>query len=224
MPGAVTPGAAVMPSGAAIASAALKYAGSGYAYGGRADHPGDWDCSSFVSYVLGHDLGMTLPGGKRFGDPGVPPNAHGPVVLDYASWAGATTLPAGSSPAAGDLCVWPGAGPVGHIGIAVDSAHMVSALDHTDGTLHSPIAGFGPAGARLVYRRVNGAGQAAGGAGPSGPLGGLAGLPGAGIVAGLLVGGGIPLLMIGAILAGTAVLGLAGALVVTAAVRGQDGR
>lgn len=34
-----------IPSGTAIASDALKYAGQGYVYGGNASRPGDWDCS-----------------------------------------------------------------------------------------------------------------------------------------------------------------------------------
>jgi hypothetical protein len=136
--------------GSVIAASALRYVGKGYTYGGNASAPGDWDCSSFVSYVLGHDLRLALPGGK-WGDPGYPPNAHGPVVLDYASWPGAITV---NAPVAGDLCVWAGAGPNGHIGIAVNSSEMVSALNSQQGTVRTPIAGYGPSGVALTYRRL----------------------------------------------------------------------
>ena len=148
------PAAAVRPPD--VAADALRYQGQPYTYGGRADVPGDWDCSSFVSYVLGHDLGLALPGGGKYGDPGYPPNAHGPVVVGYARWKGAVTLPPGTPPSSGDLCVWAGLGPLGHIGIAVDGSHMISALNHVDGVVRTPISGYGPAGAPLLYRRLTG--------------------------------------------------------------------
>jgi cell wall-associated NlpC family hydrolase len=195
------------PAGADIAQDALKYAGQRYTYGGPADRPGDWDCSSFVSYVLGHDLGMVLPGGGRYGSPAYPPHAHGPVVLSYAGWAGATTLPAGMAPAAGDLCVWAGAGPLGHIGIALDGTHMISALDTQYGTLVTPIAGNGPAGVTVQYRRINGAAQTATlglvGDGTSTTGAGYAALAGSVIAAGVL-----PLAFAGAILGIAAVVGV----------------
>ena len=139
-------------TGGRIAQDAGRWIGRGYVYGGPASSPGDWDCSSFVSYVLGHDLGMGLPGGQ-WGAPGMPPAAHGPVVTSYATWGGARTV---GRPAAGDLCIWVGSGPGGHIGIAVSDSEMVSALNPTDGTQRTPIAGTGPAGAPLIYRRLTG--------------------------------------------------------------------
>ena len=139
-------------TGQIIAADARRYQGRGYVYGGDANVPGDWDCSSFVSWVLGHDLHLDLPGG-RYGERGFPPNAHGPGVVDYARWAGATTV---HSPAAGDLCVWNGEGPNGHIGIAVSATQMVSALNAQVGTVLTPIQGYGPAGAPLTFRRVTG--------------------------------------------------------------------
>lgn len=139
-------------TGARIARAAERYEGQGYVYGGNASSPGDWDCSSFVSYVLGHDLGMALPGG-RWGAAGFPPGAHGPVVATYATWTGAQTV---GTPAAGDLCIWVGLGPDGHIGIAVSGDEMVSALNPSAGVARTPIIGTGPAGAPLIYRRVTG--------------------------------------------------------------------
>jgi NlpC/P60 family len=143
-------------TGAAIAADALRYTGQGYVYGGNAARPGNWDCSSFVSYVLGRDLRLALPGGK-WGQPGFPPGSHGPVVLDYARWPGSVPV---STPQAGDLCIWAGAGPNGHIGIAISPVSMVSALNPSAGTRRTPILGTGPAGAPLTFRRV--AGVAAG--------------------------------------------------------------
>lgn len=151
------------PSGDAIAAFALRWRGQGYVFGGDASHPGDWDCSSFVSFVL-HGVGIGLPGG-RWGAPGFPPNAHGPVVLTYASWGGASAV---SSPARGDLVLWPGAGADGHIGIVLGPNQMVSALDSAQGTTVTPIQGFGPPGITPVYRRVNGSAAGSPGGGGSG--------------------------------------------------------
>lgn len=142
-----------MITGDQIAADALRWRGQGYIYGGSASHPGDWDCSSFISYVLGHDLGLALPGGK-WGAPGFPPNAHGPVVESYASWRGAVTVQA---PARGDLVCFVGQGVNGHIGIVLGTDQMVSALDSSDGTKVTPINGYGPPGAPIVYRRILGA-------------------------------------------------------------------
>lgn len=159
-------------TGDQIAADGLRYRGESYVYGGPADHPGDWDCSSFVSYVLGHDLKLSLPGGK-WGAPGFPPGAHGPVVESYASWRGAITV---QSPARGDLVCFVGEGASGHIGIVLGPDQMVSALDSASGTLVTPITGYGPPGAPIVYRRViaaaagtaaASAGQAAGGFSPA---------------------------------------------------------
>ncbi|SRR6266487_4263456 len=78
----------------------------------------------------------------------MPPGSHGPVVTDYASWAGATTV---GTPAAGDLCIFL---PDQHIGIAVNATEMVSALNPSLGTRRTPIGGA--AGGSLIYRRING--------------------------------------------------------------------
>jgi cell wall-associated NlpC family hydrolase len=140
-------------TGAAIATDAEQYAGAGYTYGGDASKPGDWDCSSFVSYVLGHDLRLALPGGKWAG-PGMPPAAHGPMANTYASWSGAATV---GNAQAGDLCIWVGAGgPDSHIGIAVSGTEMVSALNSDVGTAKTGIVGFGPPNTPLIYRRILG--------------------------------------------------------------------
>lgn len=147
------PGPRVLVTGDQIAADALRYQGAGYIYGGPAARPGDWDCSSFISWVLGHDLGLALPDGK-WGAPGFPPNSHGPVVESYASWRGAVTV---QSPARGDLVCFVGEGTSGHIGIVLGTDQMVSALDSNDGTLVTPIKDYGPPGAPIVYRRILGA-------------------------------------------------------------------
>jgi hypothetical protein len=191
-------------TGAAIAADALRYTGKGYVYGGSASRPGNWDCSSFVSYVLGHDLRLALPGGK-WGQRGFPPNAHGPVVLDYAHWPGSAPV---STPQAGDLCIWAGAGPNGHIGIATSPTSMVSALNPSDGTRQTPILGTGPSGAPLTFRRVLGVAAGPGQVVPAGPGGG--GLQGR-LVAAVLVALTLPVL----VAAGLAVIGVAGGVAVT---------
>lgn len=141
-------------TGAQIAADAARYIGLGYVFGGIADRPGDWDCSSFVSYVLGHDLGLALPGG-RWGEPGFPPTSHGPVVVSYANWTLALTVPE-SQAAPGDLVCFVGLGASGHIGIVTGPNQMISALNPDMGTLRSPIQGYGPYGAPIVYRRILG--------------------------------------------------------------------
>lgn len=139
-------------SGAAIADAALRYKGESYVYGGTGSRPGDWDCSSFVTYVLGRDLGMAVPGGSWASATGRG-TVHGPVVTSYATWSGAVTVPAGQA-TEGDLVLFVGLGTGGHMGIVLGPDKMVSALDSSQGTLVSPIQGYGPPGAPIVYRRI----------------------------------------------------------------------
>lgn len=191
-------------TGDQIASDALRYRGQGYSYGGPAARPGDWDCSSFVSYVLGHDLGMGLPGGK-WGGPGMPPGSHGPVVTSYASWGGAVTV---NAPARGDLVCFVGSGTSGHIGIVLGPNQMVSALDSASGTLVTPITGYGPPGAPIVYRRVLGAAAGSAVGAVTGAIGGAAGgQQGAApmLVALLLLGGMAAVVVAGALAVGGAV-------------------
>jgi cell wall-associated NlpC family hydrolase len=138
-----------------IASDAMQYQGSAYVYGGGSPTNG-WDCSGFVNYVLGHDFGMKLPGAATAGFTG---KTHGPAVLSYSAWSGAVTIPK-AEVQAGDLCLWLGAGPNGHMGIATSNTKMISALNPALGTIVSPISGSGPAGAPLIYRRIKNAGAA----------------------------------------------------------------
>ena len=191
-----------MVTGGQIAADAERYIGLGYVYAGDASSPGVWDCSSFVSYVLGHDLGLELPGNGRFGEPGYPPTSHGPVVVDYANWNGAQTINFGQE-RPGDLAVFEGVGASGHIGIVVGSNLMVSALDTAQGTCKTPIVGYGPSGAPLFYRRILGV--------PAGP--GIPGRPGGGggvtapmILAFVVIAGMIGAAFIGAALLGTGIV------------------
>lgn len=185
-------------TGAAIAADALRWKGRGYVYGGTGSRPGDWDCSSFASYVLGHDLGLSLPGGSwaqvtRSG------TQHGPVVVSYATWPGAVTIAAGSA-TAGDLVLFVGLGAGGHMGIVLAPGKMISALDSASGTLVTPINGYGPPGAPVVYRRVKGA--------AAGPIPAVPGPGGTGwggmllaLAAGAGIGAGIIVLIVGAAVA-----------------------
>lgn len=131
--------------GTRIASDAKGYVGTGYDWGGNADAVGNWDCSSFVSYVLGHDLGLGLPGGGKWGQPGFPPNAHGPTTLSYMLYG---TAVAQSQVQAGDLIV-----SSEHMGIILNSSQYVSARTPALGVgIDNWPAGF-PSGPP-VYRRV----------------------------------------------------------------------
>ena len=174
------------PSGTVRLSPAtdlLRYAGKvPYVWGG-ADPVSGWDCSGAVNWVLGHDLGMTLPGGIK----GFDGSYHGPVVLDYAAWGGAVTV---ASPVAGDLCIWAGSGADGHIGIAISPQRMVAALDPALGTAVTPIQGAGPGGVQVMFRRVTGA-----------PGGGVWAGIGSGIVSGLLDVTGLREMAAGALVA-----------------------
>lgn len=186
-------------SGAAIAADALRYRGVGYVYAGTGSRPGDWDCSSFISYVLGHDLGLKLPGGQSWLSATSGGRSHGPVVEDYAAWGIPT-----DSPRLGDMVCWIGAGPGGHIGIVLGANKMISALDTAQGTLVTPIIGFGPA-APMVYRQVPA--TTAGGGGYA--SGGGAYQSGGGVAAAMLAGALVVAGMAGLILAGAAVAGVA---------------
>jgi len=146
----------------------------------------------------------------------MPPNAHGPVVESYASWAGAVTV---QSPARGDLVCFVGVGENGHIGIVLGPDQMVSALDSSQGTLTTPIQGYGPPGAPIVYRRVLGIP-----AGVSGPVGAATGGPtpsatGAAAEAVLLVAA-----MVAAVVAAAALVGAGAVILGTWLAAGAAGK
>jgi hypothetical protein len=184
-------------TGYLIAQTAEQYAddGYGYVYGGECNYAGDWDCSSFASWVLGKRLGMAIPGG-RWGGPGLPPGNHGPDVADYIAWTGATQV---GTPQVGDLVCF---APNTHMGIVTGDNEMVSAQSPAAGTGKSAILGLGLGD--VVYLRVNGV--------PGGAaIGGLAAMPagagGGSPLLAILVAGGV--LALGAI--ALAVLSVAGA-------------
>lgn len=133
----------------AIANDALRYNGAGYQYGGSpANGIGRWDCSSFVSWVMGHDLKMSIPmypNGTYTG------SAHGPTAAQYLFWSGAKAVNR-SSAGAGDLACW-----LTHIGIVISGNQMISAYDTAKGTLVTAIDGAGPTGEPLTIRRISGA-------------------------------------------------------------------
>lgn len=138
-----------------IAADALKYQGQGYVWGGNADRPGNWDCSSYVSYVLGHDLGLPLPGG-HWGDPGFPPHAHGPTTTEYMLYGSPISR---GQVQAGDLIVWND-----HIAIAVSASQAISAHSPAIGTTVTGIdAENAYHGGNAHYRRVGGTPSAGGG-------------------------------------------------------------
>ena len=147
-PGSESGSSAYVPpgssGGAAVAATAKQYVGKGYAWGGPADVPGDWDCSSFVSYVLGHDLGLTLPGGGKYGSAGYPPHSHGPTTLNYMLFGTGVNY---GSEQPGDLVV-----SVEHMGIVIGGGKMISAEDPQSGTGIASYQGGFPGGTPIVRR------------------------------------------------------------------------
>lgn len=143
--GLQTGGAVIAAGGtAAIAADALQYQGAGYVFGGRADRVGNWDCSSFLTYVLCHDMGLSVLGGK-WGSPGFPPNAHGPTAVQYKMYGTGV-----SSPQAGDIVAWNT-----HCGIALDANRIISARTPSEGTGISTISGTSKSiNETPVFRRV----------------------------------------------------------------------
>jgi peptidoglycan DL-endopeptidase CwlO len=130
-------GVAVTTTTSTIANDALKYQGHAYLYGGAPgpSGAGPWDCSSFVNWVLGHDLGMTLPGSTS---PGYSGTSHGPSTLSYLAWSGARTVGhSASASEPGDLVVG-----ATHMGIATGDGNYISAHDPAEGTTVSPVSGF----------------------------------------------------------------------------------
>ena len=102
----------------AIVQAARKYVGIMYHFGGAQNPNAGFDCSGLVNWVLGHDLGLTLPGQHS---PGFAGTSHGPVTTDYFNWSGAKTV-SRSDIQAGDLLCGGG-----HIGIATGGNMYIDA-------------------------------------------------------------------------------------------------
>lgn len=91
-----------------IATAARKYLGIPYRFGGHDPRTG-LDCSGFVTVVL-KDVGITNL-----------PNLTHTVTGEFYVWSGAATIPR-SECRAGDLVCW-----IGHIGIATSATTMIAA-------------------------------------------------------------------------------------------------
>jgi NlpC/P60 family len=142
--------------GAAIVAKAMTYVGHKYVFGGPSNPNGGWDCSSFVSYILG-TFSYGIPGGSWAKETNNG-SSHGPVASQYLAWSGATTK-SKSAVSPGDLLVWPT-----HIGFAVDANHMISAFTTAQGTL---VTGWdGPTGEPgPLVRSVNAAQTTAGAGG-----------------------------------------------------------
>lgn len=100
-----------------IAADALRYQGAGYVWGGApAKGIGNWDCSSFVNWVVSHDLGMAIPG---YGPGAYKGDVHGPTTLQWRFFG--TSVPR-SQVQAGDIVVW-----LSHMGVAISNSQMISA-------------------------------------------------------------------------------------------------
>jgi cell wall-associated NlpC family hydrolase len=129
-----------------IANDALSYQGHCYSFGGAPGTSGTgcWDCSSFVNWVLGHDLGLPIPGVRAGAYDG---SSHGPTTLEYLVWGSAVSR---ANVAAGDLCVWQT-----HMGIAISNSQLVAAETPSQGTAVATIDGTTQSlGEILFCRRV----------------------------------------------------------------------
>jgi cell wall-associated NlpC family hydrolase len=126
-------------TGNAIADVALAYQGHCYKWGGAPGPNGNgcWDCSSFVNWVLGHDLGGPIPGQNGYNG-----SSHGPTTLSYIAWTQPRTVYKGTPGKAaataqpGDIVV-----DAVHMGIAIGHGQMISALNSSLGTRVTGIQG-----------------------------------------------------------------------------------
>ena len=140
--GGVAPASPVASSTATssvIANDGLSYVGQGHVYKWGGGDPNGWDCSGFVNYVVGHDLGSPIPGSRSGSYSG-----HGPTTLQWAVFG--QRVPAGQEQP-GDLVVW----PTQHMGIVVGGGQMVN-CPGPNGTA-APIVSSYNWGAH-VFRRV----------------------------------------------------------------------
>lgn len=134
----------------AVASDALKYAGSSYVWGGApGTTPGvdnGTDCSGFVNMVVGRDLGGAIPGYAAGSYTG---STHGPTTLLWLAWTGCTTI-SSTDIQPGDLACWQT-----HMGIYTDDGStIISALDTQSGVVAMNVADAAPPGEVLFIRRL----------------------------------------------------------------------
>ena len=127
-----------------VSDYALTLIGTPYRYGGYRQSTG-WDCSWCVNNILGLRFGLLLP---EMGETPYTGKDHGPSAGQYRYWRFAETVEL-SAVTAGDLLVWKS-----HVGVALDSMYMLSALDVQYGTTVTPIDGFGPPGETLTCRHI----------------------------------------------------------------------
>jgi cell wall-associated NlpC family hydrolase len=136
---------AANPDGSAIVSDALTYVGHAYKFGGAPgiSGTGPWDCSSAVNWVIGHDMGMSIPGYPDGTYNGV---THGPATGAWLLFG--TAVPAASAQG-GDILVG-----ATHMGIVTGPGEYWSAHDPAEGTTVAPISGFPDP--LMFYRRLTG--------------------------------------------------------------------
>lgn len=126
-------GSAVGFTSSGTANDALQYNGHAYSYGGAPGKDGKspWDCSSFVNWVIGHDLRRAIPG---YGPGQYDGSVHGPPTGSWIAWM---THINQSDTQAGDLVV-----SATHMGIVIGPNQMISALNSRLGTKITPINGY----------------------------------------------------------------------------------
>ena len=116
-----------------------------YLYDGFQPSTG-FDCSGLVGYVLAVDFGILLPGLTTPWTPAL--GWHPPNAAAYQTWSKLTTVVRNAA-WSGDLACWNT-----HVGICLSGSYMLSALNQADGLVVTPINGYGPAGEKLIIRRI----------------------------------------------------------------------
>jgi cell wall-associated NlpC family hydrolase len=143
-----------------IANQALSYAGKiGYCYGGAMEAAvngcpaGKPDCSSFVNWVVGHDLQLAIPGYAPGAYDGT---VHGPGTISWAVFGSGISR---AEVQAGDIVVW---GPSVHMGVAISNTEFVSDQDPELAVGTANIDSAGTLGILFCRRIVTPAAPAAG--------------------------------------------------------------
>lgn len=121
-------------SGGAIVSDAKSYLGIPYKWAGYLPSTG-FDCSGFVNYILGFDLGLAIP---TYPAGSYTASSHGPVTQVWYIWTGATTVSNnGNDAQAGDLVCWPT-----HMGIATGKNTFINSPTTGSSVFIANINGF----------------------------------------------------------------------------------